>query len=236
MAGALLDRERAAPTGAVVLHDYWRSSASYRVRIALALKGIAYDRVVVDLVAGAQRGAAHLGLNPQGLVPALEIDGRVLTQSLAIIEYLDETHPQPPLLPRDKAARAHVRALALAVACEIHPLSNLVVLKRVETLAGPEARGAWNRDNIASGLAAFETMLDHPGFTGRYCHGDTPGLADCALIPQLYNATRWRVGFDHLPRIRAVAAHCDAHPAFIAARPENYDPSPDAKAKQGERK
>ncbi|MFC3529366.1 maleylacetoacetate isomerase [Paracoccus mangrovi] len=227
MAGAVPGRGHA--TGAVVLHDYWRSSASYRVRIALALKGIGYDRVAVDLVAGAQRGPAHLSLNPQGLVPALEIDGRVLTQSLAIIEYLDETRPAPPLLPRDEGARAHVRAVAQAIACEIHPLSNLVVLKRVEALAGPDARGQWNRDNIGAGLAAVEAMLDHPGFDGRFCHGDTPGLADCALIPQLYNATRWGVGFDHLSRIRAVAAHCAAHPAFAAARPELYDPSPKAK-------
>jgi maleylacetoacetate isomerase len=119
--------------------------------------------------------------------------------------------------------------VAQAIACEIHPLSNLVVLKRVEALAGPDARGQWNRDNIGAGLAAVEAMLDHPGFDGRFCHGDTPGLADCALIPQLYNATRWGVGFDHLSRIRAVAAHCAAHPAFAAARPELYDPSPKAK-------
>lgn len=215
-------------TTSVVLHDYWRSSASYRVRIALALKGIGYDRVPVDLIAGEQQGAAHLSLNPQGLVPALEIDGRVLTQSLAIIEYLDETRPVPPLLPKDEVSRAHVRALALAIACEVHPLSNLAILARVEALAGTEARAEWNRDNIGKGLSAFERMLDHPGFTGRFCHGDAPGLADCTLIPQLYNAARWAVSFDHLPRISAVARSCEAHPAFLAAHPDNFAPAPQA--------
>lgn len=203
----------------VVLHDYWRSSAAYRVRIALALKGIAYDRVAVDLATGAQRGAAHLALNPQGLVPALQIDGLVLTQSLAIIEYLDETRPGPALLPGDAPGRARVRALAQAIACDLHPVSNLRVLQRVEALAGPAARAAWNRDNIAAGLAAFEALLDHPAFEGRFCHGAGPGLADCVLIPQLYNAARWDVPVDHLARIRAVADSCAALPAFAAAHP-----------------
>ncbi len=217
-------------TGGVVLHDYWRSSASYRVRIALALKGIVYGRVPVDLVAGQQRAAAHLDVNPQGLVPALQIDGLVLTQSLAIIDYLDETRPAPPLLPQGAPARAHVRALALAIACEVHPLSNLAVLARVEALAGADARAEWNRDNIGRGLSAFERMLDHPGFAGRFCHGDAPGLADCVLIPQLYNADRWGVSFDHLPRISIVARSCAAHPAFLAAHPDNFAPLAQAAA------
>lgn len=203
----------------VVLHDYWRSSACYRVRIALALKRIAYHGVAVDLVKGEQREAENLEFNPQGLVPTLEIDGKRLTQSLAIIEYLDETRPEPPLLPSSPEARARVRALALAIACEIHPLSNLRVLARVEVLGGAEARASWNRQNIAAGLEAVEILLDHPGFDGRFCHGSTPGLADCTLIPQLYNATRWGVDFAHLPRIRAVAGSCADLPAFLEAAP-----------------
>lgn len=207
----------------VVLHDYWRSSASYRVRIALNLKGVAHARVAVDLVAGGQRDPAHLARNPQGLVPVLDIDGLRLTQSLAIIEYLDETRSDPPLLPPDPAGRARVRALSQAIASEIHPVSNLRVLKRVETLAGAEARAAWNADNIVTGLAAVEAMLaDAPA--GRFCHGDAPGLADCTLIPQLYNAVRWGVAFDHLPRVAGVAAACEALPAFAAAHPDRVAP------------
>lgn len=213
------------PGGPVILHDFWRSSASYRVRIGLGLKGIAHERIPVDLVAGEQRGPAHLAVNPQGLVPALQIDGLVLTQSLAILDYLEETRPEPPLLPQDPGARAHIRAIAQAIACEIHPVSNLAVLNRVEALAGPEARADWNRRNIERGLNAIEAMLDHPGFTGRFCHGERPGMADCTLIPQLYNATRWQVPFGHLPRIAAVARSCAEEPAFRAARPENFDPS-----------
>lgn len=218
----------------VVLHDYWRSSASYRVRIALGFKGIAYERVAVDLVAGAQRSPAHLALNPQGLVPVLEIDGLRLTQSLAIIDYLDETRSGPPLLPADPAGRARVRALSQAIACEIHPVANLRVLKQVETLGGPKARGAWNRDNIRSGLEAVEAMLAD-GRTGRFCHDDVPGMADCTLIPQLYNATRWGVDYTHLPRISAVAGACENHPAFAAAQPDHFNPSRKAKVIQGER-
>lgn len=207
-----------------VLYDYWRSSASYRVRIALALKDIAYDRVSVDLVKGDQRAPQHLAINPQGLVPAMAIDGRLLTQSLAIIEYLDETRPALPLLPADAAGRARVRAIAQAVACEIHPLSNLMVLNKVEALAGPEARKAWNEDNIARGLQGIEALLDHPA-TGRFCHGDAPGLAECALIPQLYNARRWGVDFSHLPRIAAVSAACATLGVIASAHPDNFDPA-----------
>lgn len=212
-----------------VLYDYWRSSASYRVRIALNLKGITFDRVAVDLVAQDHRRPDHLALNPQGLVPALQIDGLVLTQSLAVVDYLEDTHPKPPLLPANPAARAYVRALSLAVACEIHPISNLVVLARVEAFAGPDARASWNRDNIAHGLKAVEAMLDHPGFTGRFCYEDRPTMADCTLIPQLYNASRWGVPFDHLPRISAVAHVCAEDPAFVAAHPDRFGPSLQAK-------
>ncbi|MAU47355.1 MAG: maleylacetoacetate isomerase [Yangia sp.] len=221
--------------GGIVLHDYWRSSASYRVRIALALKGLAYESRSVDLVAGAQRSDAHLARNPQGLVPVLETDGLRLTQSLAIIEYLDETVAAPPLLPADPAGRARVRAIALAIACEIHPVSNLHVLNRVGSLGGSKAREAWNRDNIAGGLAAVEALLATPAPEAPYCHGAQPTLADCALIPQLYNATRWGVAYDHLPRISAVASACAGHPAFQAAHPRNFDPSREARETEEER-
>lgn len=202
-----------------VLHDYWRSSAAYRVRLALALKGIDHDTVAVDLTQGAQRAAGYLALNPQGLVPALEIDGLLLTQSLAIIAYLDETRPARPLLPDHPADRAQARALALAVACDIHPLSNLRVLERVETLAGAEARTAWNADNIASGLAAVERLLERvPG--GRFAMGDAPGLVECALLPQLYNARRWGVPIDGWPHLSRIAANADGDSRLAAAHPD----------------
>lgn len=204
----------------VTLYDYWRSSSAYRVRLALALKGISYDRVSVDLTAGEQLSPEHLALHPQGLVPVLKIDGLVLVQSLAIIEYLEETRPEPALLPHDAGGRAHVRALAEAIACEIHPVSNLRVLVQVEAVGGKDARAAWNKDNIARGLAAFEKLLDHPGFEGLFCYGGMPSMADCVLVPQLYNATRWGIDWKHLPRIAAVAKTCAELPAFKATSPE----------------
>lgn len=206
-----------------ILYDYWRSSAAYRVRLALALKEIPYDRVTVDLVAGQHKTPEHLARNPQGLVPALAIDGLMLTQSLAIMDYLDETRPGIPLLPRDAAGRARVRAIAQAIACDIHPISNLHVLSRVEALAGPDARADWNRDNITRGLAAVEAMLDHPD-TGRFVHGEAPGYGDCVLVPQLYNARRWGVSFDHLPRIAAISANLAQYGVIASAHPENFNP------------
>ncbi|MEY8829947.1 maleylacetoacetate isomerase [Sedimentitalea sp. XS_ASV28] len=208
----------------VVLYDYWRSSASYRVRIALNLAGIAFDSVTVDLVKGEQRSAEHLARNPQGLVPALEIDGLLLTQSLAIIEYLDETR-RLNLLPADPALRARVRALSHAIAIDIHPICNLSVAKHARDISGQDdAMERWMQHFIRPGMQAFETLLG--GFEqSPYCCGETPGLADLCLMPQVYNARRWGVGIDDLPRVTAVEAACAAHPAFAAAFPDACKPS-----------
>lgn len=208
----------------VTLYDYWRSSSAYRVRLALELKSISYKRVSVDLTTGAQRSPDYLALNPQALVPVLQIDGLVLIQSLAIIDYLEETRPAKPLLPQNAAARAHVRALAQAIACEIHPVSNLRVLAQVEIIAGKETRDIWNRDNISRGLETFEKLLDHSDFNGRFCYGDLPGMADCVLIPQLYNANRWGIEWQHLPRILAVAECCADLTTFQTVSPDQCRP------------
>ena len=207
-----------------ILHDYWRSSAAYRVRIALGLIGERWEAIPVDLTKGEQRSAAHLARNPQGLVPVLEIDGLSLTQSLAIVEYLDETRAAG-FLPQDAAGRARVRALAHAIAMEIHPVCNLRVARHaIEASSGAITMEAWMRAFIAPGLAAFEAMLDHPA-TGRFCHGDTPGLADICLAPQLYNADRWGVSLEAMPRIRAICAALDALPAVAAAHPDRHAPA-----------
>lgn len=206
------------------LHDYWRSSAAYRVRIALGLLGEPWDTLPVDLLAGEHRQAAHLALNPQGLVPVLEIDGLALTQSLAIVEYLDETRGAG-FLPADAPGRARVRALAHAIAMEIHPVCNLRVARHaVEASGGAITMEGWMQAFIGPGLAAFETMLASPG-TGRFCHGDRPGLADICLVPQLYNADRWGVALDAMPRIRAIRAALDALPAVAAAHPDRHAPA-----------
>lgn len=205
----------------VVLYDYWRSSASYRVRIALNLLGVAYRAVPVDLLAAGHKAPEHLARNPQGLVPVLAIDGRLLTQSLAIIDYLEETRPGADLLPDDAAGRARVRALSHAIAMEIHPICNLSVGTHVMALAGGDeaVRQAWMQKFIGAGLAAFEQLLARPE-TGRFCHGDRPTMADCCLVPQLYNADRWGVDTAGLSRIRAVAAECAGLEAFAAAHPD----------------
>jgi maleylacetoacetate isomerase len=207
----------------VVLYDYWRSSASYRVRIALNLAGIAYRAVSVDLVAGDQKRRTHLARNPQGLVPVLEIDSLRLTQSLAILEYLNETRDLG-LLPGEPDARARVRALAQAIAVDIHPVCNSSVVAHVVGLTGQsDAREAWMARFIRPGLAAFETMLE--GFDpAPYCCGDRPTLPDICLVPQRYNAHRWGVSVDDLPRQMTVADTCEAHPAFVAAHPDAVAP------------
>ena len=206
----------------LVLHTYFRSSAAYRVRIALELKGLAYQPVPVHLVrdGGKQHSPAFAALNPAELVPVL-VDGDVtLTQSLPIIEYLDELHPTPPLLPVDAAGRARVRAIAQTIACEIHPLNNLRVMQHLETTLGVavEARRAWYAHWIALGFKTVEAMLQQSN--GVYCHGDTPTLADCCLVPQLYNAERFHVALDAYPLIRRIGEACRQLPAFQRAAPE----------------
>ena len=211
------------------LHNYFRSSASFRVRIALGLKGLAYDYVAVNLVRGEQLGPQCADLGPAQAVPMLE-DGPVrVTQSLAIIEYLDERHPQPPLLPADAAARARVRSLAQDIACEIHPLNNLRVLRYLvrELGASEEAKNAWYRHWVERGLAVVEQRLASDAATGRHCHGDAPTLADCVLVPQIFNARRFDCRLDHVPTVMRVFDACMALPAFEQARPERC---PDATA------
>jgi maleylacetoacetate isomerase len=198
-----------------VLYDYWRSSASYRVRIALRLLGIDFERVPVNLLSGEQKAAPHLARNPQGLVPVLDIDGQRLTQSLAIVEYLAETRPDMGLLPSDSLGRARVRALSHAIAMDIHPICNTGTINHVLELTGggEPVRLAWMGKFIGDGLAAFERLLDHPA-TGGFCHGDHPTMADICLIPQVANARRWNVDIGHLTRIGAIVAACERLPAF----------------------
>jgi maleylpyruvate isomerase len=209
----------------MILHGYWRSGAAWRTRIALALKGLEYDQQGVDLRTGAQRSDAFVALNPQGMVPALEVDGAVLTQSPAILEWLEETHPLPPLLPADPVARAQVRAMAALIGCDIHPLNNLRVGKALRESFGADqaAVDAWAERWIASGFAAMEALVVRHG--AGWCFGDVPTLADCYLIPQIYSARRFNVPLDAFPRLLAVDSAAAAHPAFAAAHP---DRQPDA--------
>jgi maleylpyruvate isomerase len=213
----------------VKLHGFFRSSASYRVRIALNLKGLSYEQASVHLVRGGgeQFAPAFRKLNPQSLVPVLEDGPLALTQSLAIIEYLDETHPRPPLLPATPVERARVRALALAIACDLHPLNNTRVLAYV---AGPMGAGedgklTWYRHWIAEGLRPLEAMLSGDRATGKFCHGDAPGLADCCLVPQLANARRFKCDVAPYPTLLAIEKNCQALEAFQRAAP---DRQPDA--------
>ena len=203
-----------------LLHDYFRSSAAYRVRIALNLKGVEYDRHSVNLAEGGQKDPAYRALNPQGFVPMLEIDGLKLTQSLAIAVYLDQKFPDPPLMPPDPADGAHVRALAMTVACDIHPLNNLRVLKYLsgELDASQDQCDAWYAHWVTEGLAALEALAAPRA--GAFLFGDTPGLADVCLVPQLYNARRFAVPISPYPALRRADESASAHPAFAAAHPD----------------
>jgi maleylacetoacetate isomerase len=213
----------------MIIHGYYRSGASYRVRIALNLKGLSPDFVGVHLRkdGGQHRAASYRALNPQGLVPTLEDGGAVLTQSLAIIEYLEETRPEPPLLPADPVGRAHVRAFALAIAADIHPINNLRVLGylRERLGQGDDGVNAWVQTWTAAGLAGCEALVQRSGTPDAFCFGDTPGLADCCLIPQLYHARRFGVDLAPYPALTAIEARCNALPAFADALPERQ---PDA--------
>jgi maleylpyruvate isomerase len=211
------------------LYSYFRSSAAYRVRIALQLKGLPYEVVPVHLLkdGGQQLSPEYRQLNPEALVPALLDEGQVLTQSLAIIEYLEETHPTPALLPAAPVDRAYVRSLALSAACEIHPLNNLRVLRYLVHQLGvsDDAKNAWYRHWCEQGLAAFEAKLARGSRSGTFCFGDMPGLADCVLIPQVFNAQLLQCDLSAMPTILRIYDACAELPAFIHAAPASQ---PDA--------
>ncbi len=206
------------------LYTYWRSSAAYRVRIALALKGLEYESVPRHLLrdGGEQRRPDYLAVNPQGFVPALEDDGVVVTQSLAICEYLDERFPEPALLPAASRDRAAVRAMALAVACDIHPLNNLRVLQYLRAELGQDDAGVarWARHWIARGFDALEQLVARHSGDGRHCFGSSVTLADVCLVPQVANARRVQLDLAPFPQLAAVVQHLESLPAFAAARPE----------------
>ena len=212
------------------LYSYWRSSAAYRVRIGLNLKGLAYDLVPVHLLrdGGEQHAAEYRAVNPQELVPVLAHGHRRLGQSLAILEYLDEVWPSPSLLPGTARARARVRALALLVACDVHPLNNLRVLQYLEHEwdIPADGRESWARHWMEQGLDAFEALVADNPATGQFCHGDAPGLADCCLVPQLYNARRFGLDVARWATLARIEQACQALPAFAAAAPEAQPDAP----------
>jgi maleylpyruvate isomerase len=213
----------------IQLYTFFRSSAAYRVRIALNLKGLSYESIPVHLLRGGgeQHSQSYAQLNPTQLIPSLVDGDLTLGQSLAILEYLEEAYPQPALLPGDVAGRARVRGLSLAIACDIHPLNNLRVLQYLEhkLKVGEAARSGWYQHWILLGFSALETMLCSSSMTGDFCHGSTPTLADCFLVPQVANARRFDIALDDFPTICRIDAHCADLPAFAKALPRNQ---PDA--------
>lgn len=212
---------------AMKLYTYFRSSAAFRVRIALALKGVAAEHIPIHLRRGDQVARDYAAVNPQRFVPALDTGAAVLTQSLAIIEFLEETVPEPPFLPSSAEARARVRALAQIVACDIHPINNLKVMVYLRDVlqVGEEGSTAWSRHWIGEGFTAMERLLAESPATGRFCHGDSPGLADICLVPQVFNASRVGCPLDAYPTICRINAACLELEAFSGARP---DRQPDA--------
>ena len=209
------------------LYTYFRSSAAFRVRIALSLKGLEYQSVSVDLRPAAHRRQDYLDLNPQGLIPALSVGGTVISQSLAVIEYLEESHPTPPLLPRSPRDRAQVRSMALAVACDIHPLNNLRVLKYLRSQLGQDeaAVDTWYRHWIAEGFRGLEEEAKRASGDGRHMFGTEVSLADVCLVPQVFNARRFKCNLEPFPTLRSISAHLEALPAFSRTAP---DAQPDA--------
>jgi maleylacetoacetate isomerase len=203
------------------LYSYFRSSASFRVRIALALKSLPYDYRTVHLVRNEQSSPDYAAVSPQRLVPLLKDGEATVTQSMAIIEYLDEVHPEPPLMPADPLGRARVRSLSQDIACEIHPLDNLRVLRYLvkELGASEDAKNAWYRHWVEVGLEAVERQLAEQMATGAFCHGDTPTMADCLLVPQIFNAQRFDCRLDQVPTVMRIFEHCMQLPAFLAAQP-----------------
>ena len=206
-----------------ILHDYYRSSAAYRVRIALNLKGVEYDSRLVNLAEGAQKGDDYRALNPQGFVPMLEIDGLKLTQSLSIIMYLASRFPEPPLLPENPGEAAHVRSMALAIACDIHPLNNLRVLKYLKGEFGQEqdAVDVWYRHWITEGLGSLETTAAPRA--GAFLFGDAPTIADICLVPQMYNVRRFEVPLDAFPALVRADANASKLEAFAKAHPDKQE-------------
>jgi maleylacetoacetate isomerase len=204
------------------LYTFFRSSAAFRVRIALNLKGLQYESAPKHFARNEHRTQEYLALNPQGLIPALAVDGVVLSQSLAIVEYLNERHPQPPLLPADPLDRARVRSMALAIACEIHPLNNLRVLNylRSDLKQDDEGVGTWYRHWVSEGFGGLEQQAREFSAGGRYCFGDAVSLADVCLVPQMFNARRFKTDLTPVPTLTSISTHLESLPAFAAARPE----------------